>query len=219
MSWLHEQGTDTHSNILMWPPHYPRVTTTLSSCDHHTILVWPPHYPHVTTTLSSRDHHTILMWPPHYLHVTTTLQNSQIFDSKPYVLELIIPWPIIRFVDTVVFSMMKWNVGNLWGKAAHHFSSLQSLVSLCELRSTANFPYTAELDSAFGAAVASMGPRWGGCCCCLCCLFVCLFVCLLLMFAVHNMTGSTVSFYFSVVLTAVPLQLDVERWVCNIVQL
>ena len=39
---------------------------------------------------------------------------------------------------------------------------------------------------------------------------VCLFVCLL-MFAVHNMTGSTVSFYFSVVLTAVPLQLDVER--------
>ena len=50
-------------------------------------------------------------------------------------------------------------------------------------------------------------------------LFVCFFVCLLLMFAVHNMTGSTVSFYFSVVLTAVPLQLDVERWVCNIVQL
>ena len=36
-------------------------------------------------------------------------------------------------------------------------------------------------------------------------------VCLLLMFAVHNMTGSTVSFYFSVVLTAVPLQLDVEK--------
>lgn len=35
----------------------------------------------------------------------------------------------------------------------------QSLLSLCELRGTADFPHTGELDKAFGAAVASMGPR------------------------------------------------------------
>ena len=51
------------------------------------------------------------------------------------------------------------------------------------------------------------------CCCCL----LLLFVCLLLRFVVHNMSRSSVSFSFSVVLTAVPLQLDIERWVWNIV--
>ena len=48
----------------------------------------------------------------------------------------------------------------------------QSLVSLCELRSTTDFPYTAELDSAFGAAVGGMGPRWVYHMCVVCCFVV-----------------------------------------------
>ena len=37
------------------------------------------------------------------------------------------------------------------------------------------------------------------------------------LFVIHNVSRHTVSFSFSVVLTAVPLQLDIERWVWNIV--
>ena len=54
----------------------------------------------------------------------------------------------------------------------YHLFLSQSLVSLCELRSTTDFPYTAELDSAFGAAVGSMGPRWVYHMCGVCCFVV-----------------------------------------------
>ena len=36
---------------------------------------------------------------------------------------------------------------------------LQSLPGLCDLRNVGDFPYTSELDAAFGAAVRTMGPR------------------------------------------------------------
>ena len=39
------------------------------------------------------------------------------------------------------------------------FFLLQSLPSLCDLRNVGDFPYTSELDAAFGAAVRTMGPR------------------------------------------------------------
>ena len=40
------------------------------------------------------------------------------------------------------------------------YFSFQSLKSLNELNNTQNFPCTSELQSAFGAAVQSMGPRY-----------------------------------------------------------
>lgn len=37
--------------------------------------------------------------------------------------------------------------------------SLQCLQSLCDLRLSPHFPYTAEVDQAVGAAVSTMGPE------------------------------------------------------------
>lgn len=37
--------------------------------------------------------------------------------------------------------------------------SLQCLRSLCDLRLSPHFPYTAEVDQAVGAAVGAMGPE------------------------------------------------------------
>jgi len=37
--------------------------------------------------------------------------------------------------------------------------SLQCLRSLCDLRLSPHFPYTAEVDQAVGAAVSTMGPE------------------------------------------------------------
>lgn len=45
----------------------------------------------------------------------------------------------------------------------------------------------------------------------------CCFLLFFYLFVIHYVSRHTVSFSFSVVLTAVPLQLDIERWVWNIV--
>ena len=44
------------------------------------------------------------------------------------------------------------------GKQCHKIMA-KSLLSLCELRGTADFPHSSKLDETFGAAVTAMGPR------------------------------------------------------------
>lgn len=85
----------------------------------------------------------------------------------------------------------------------------QSLQSLAGLRNTPGFLFVSELDSAVGAAVRAIGPKYASCYCKLLLLFPLsrTSTCTLFSFSSSHCILSS----FRLILSAIPLQLDVVR--------